>query len=307
MSKLHETSFLHCNKTFPIYIQTCLNQHTDIVNSIKVDEKSNKLISASEDLKIKVWDLNTGKCLRTLTGHHGHQDWVTSLFIIPNNKFISGSWDTTVKLWDLATYKCLKTYKNESEVWSLCLISDNQIACGCVDGTINIWNLDNSIKVKIIKAHDDWVVYLYLVDKCKLISCSGDKKIKIWNLEKFECIKVLEGYSSKIACLELTSNGNILSCSGEKTVRLWRIETGEIIKTIQFDHPVYSVKILNEDLIAAALPSGQIQIYNLSTMKQIKTIDAHLSTIYHLHFVSPSGCLLSSSATGEIKLWKIFE
>ena len=284
----------------------CFNQHASFVKSIQVDEKSNRLISASNDKTIKICNLATGECLKTLTDH---KHWVTSILIISNNKFVSGSTDKTVKIWDLDSYECLNTLTNESRVVSLCLISDNQIACGCGDGSISIWNLDNLTRVKTFKAHEDWVSYLLSVDNTKLISCSSekDKKIKVWNLDTFECIKELEGHTEVVSYLELTKDSKLLSCSADKTVKLWQIETGEELKSIIFDHRVYYVQSVNEDLIAVALGKGDIQIYNFKQAEKIKTFEAHSSTICCLNYLPSDGNLLSATSKGEIKLSKIHD
>ena len=195
------------------------------------------------------------------------------------------------------------------------MLPNNQIACGCLDGSINIWNLDKLSKVKSFKAHDHWPHYLLLVDETKLISSSSgkiisgsnDKTIRIWDLETFECIKLIEAHWASILYLELTPDGNLLSCAGEKVIKLWNIETGEMLKSFDFEYPAGCVQILNDDLIAVSLHSGQIQIYSLSQMKQIKTIEAHPTGIYRLKFLAAHGNLLSGSNGGEIKVWKIFD
>ena len=281
------------------------NGHTKLIRSIQVDEKSNKIISASEDDTIKIWNLKTGECLKTMTDHKG---WVTSILILPNNILISGSCDETIKIWDLNSYKCLNTLINQSRVYSICLISDNQIACGSRDGSINIWNFENSIKVKSFKAHDQWIPYLLSVDKTKFISCSGeiDKKIKIWNSKTFDCIKSLEGHTNKINHLELLSNINLISCSDDSTVKLWHIESGELLKSIQFNHWTNCAKVLNNNLLAISFSNGQIQLYDLNKMKTIKSLLAHSSFVYRLHLLS-NGNLLSSSENGEIKLSCLLE
>ena len=284
------------------------DQHSSLVNSIKVDEFSNKLITASFDKSIKIWDLETGECLKTLKDH---KHCVTSILIFPNNKFISGSIDKTMKIWDLNSYDCLDTLNIESEVLSLCsLHQDNQIACGCIDGTINIWNLNDLNNVKSVKAHNDWITYLLLVDKTKLISCSGqkDQMIKIWSLcETIECIKVLEGHSDIIYYLELTSDGNLMSCSRDQTVKLWHIESGEMMESIKFDSNVCCVERLNNNLIAIALSNGEILIYNINQMNYVKRIcSTNSSCVYRLVFLS-NGNLFSAFRDGKIMLLKIFD
>jgi aspartate 1-decarboxylase len=279
------------------------NQHSDSIASIEVDEKSNKMISASDDNTIKIWDLESGDCLKTLTDH---QDWVNCIIIIPGDKFISGANDETVKIWDMNSNECLNTLVNESSVHSLCLISNDKIAVGCRNGSIIIWNFDNIEREEIFEAHDDVISYLLYVDNSKLISCSWDYKIKLWDFATFECIIEFEGHSDSIYHLDLTSNRNLISCSKDQTVKLWDIETGIILKSIEFNKEVYHVKKLSDDLILAALEEGEIQIYSLKKNEIAKTISAHSSPVFILHLLS-NGNLLSGSENGEIKLWKILE
>jgi WD40 repeat protein len=275
------------------------NQHTSLPRSIQVDENSKILISASEDQTIKIWNLETGECLKTLSDH---TDWVTSILFIPNNKFISGSEDKSIKIWDLNSYTCLKTLANEYSIYSLCLLPNNQIACGCVNGSINVWNLDNSRKIKTFKAHNDWIPHLVLFDKTKLISCAAenDNKIKIWSINKFKCLQVFDGHTDIVYYLELTSDGNLLSCSDDKTVKLWQIKTGKDLKSIQFDDQVCCVKILNKDLIAVALLNGEILIYNFNQEHYVKSLSTSGSSFASRLLLLSNGNLLSASKNGNI-------
>jgi WD40 repeat protein len=61
------------------------------------------LASGSEDRRIKLWDVATGKERATLKGHTGE---VLSVAFSPDGKTLaSGSNDQTIKLWDVATGK----------------------------------------------------------------------------------------------------------------------------------------------------------------------------------------------------------
>ncbi|KAF9176538.1 protein with putative role during mitosis, partial [Haplosporangium sp. Z 27] len=72
------------------------------------------IVSCSNDLSIKVWDLQQDyKCVRTL---HGHDHSVSSVTFMPSGDIIaSASRDKTIKLWELATGFCVKTIMGHLE------------------------------------------------------------------------------------------------------------------------------------------------------------------------------------------------
>ena len=57
------------------------------------------LASGSSDKTIKLWDVATGREIRTLSGH---THWVNSVAFSPDGKILaSGSWDGRILLWDV--------------------------------------------------------------------------------------------------------------------------------------------------------------------------------------------------------------
>jgi WD40 repeat protein len=69
-------------------------------------------ISASSDKTLKIWDTETGRELKTLTGHSSS---VSAVAIAPDGKTaISASWDKTLKIWDTETGRELKTLTGHS-------------------------------------------------------------------------------------------------------------------------------------------------------------------------------------------------
>ncbi|MDL4813708.1 protein kinase domain-containing protein [Actinomadura opuntiae] len=66
-----------------------------------------RTVAAARDGDIGVWDLETGRRVRTLTGHAGP---VGALDFSPDSRsLLSGGSDGAVRLWDLATGRCRRT------------------------------------------------------------------------------------------------------------------------------------------------------------------------------------------------------
>jgi WD40 repeat protein len=69
------------------------------IYSIKCSSDNKLFISGDHfNYKLILWDLNSGKNIKTLSGHKGSV--YSACFSHNNSKIISGSRDTTIKIWD---------------------------------------------------------------------------------------------------------------------------------------------------------------------------------------------------------------
>ena len=89
------------------------------------------------DKSIKIWNIETSSCIRTLTGHSGY---VLKLELSEMDELITCSSDHTIKLWDIENRDCVKNLVGHSKAVSSIGMgrSDHLISCS-VDGTIKVW------------------------------------------------------------------------------------------------------------------------------------------------------------------------
>ena len=119
-----------------------LEGHTDMVCSIKAS--SNMVLSGSSDKTVRLWDLRTGKCVRTMEGHTGT---VYSVDMDGHCRTaVSGSEDNLIRLWDLGSGRCSATFAGHSSLVQDVVMHESGssfLSLGC-DLVVNAWAVGSS-------------------------------------------------------------------------------------------------------------------------------------------------------------------
>ena len=106
-----------------------------------------RIVSASVDRTLKIWDLETGQPLRTLTGHSNS---VTGVAVMPDSKrAVSASQDGTLKVWDLETGQAVLTLEGHSDgINGVALAPDGKRAVSASwDRTLMVWDLETGLPI----------------------------------------------------------------------------------------------------------------------------------------------------------------
>ena len=109
------------------------------MTSVAVSPDGRHAVTGSRDGTAAVWDLQTGKRLRELTGHQG---WVNSVAVSPDGRHaVTGSHDQSVAVWDLATGQPLTQVSLDGPVWCVAWAPDGRfLIAGDAGG--NLYDLE---------------------------------------------------------------------------------------------------------------------------------------------------------------------
>jgi WD40 repeat protein len=113
-----------------------LEGHTDRVTAVTVLADGSRALSGSDDRTLRLWDLATGKMLRTF---EGHRNWIAAVAMLADDtRALSGSWDNTLRLWDLETGNCLAGFTADAAIDCLAVARNNVTLAGSLDGEVHI-------------------------------------------------------------------------------------------------------------------------------------------------------------------------
>lgn len=203
-----------------------LRGHEDWVNSVRIDLPSRTLFSASDDMSVKLWDLDTNTCIRTYEGHVGQVQQVLPLpaeFEIDEADFVeNANNDSDTASTSDRTSPGPQTEPNNIEPMFPHDPSrpapPSYMLTGSLDGTIRLWHVPSGRCVHRFFGHVEGVWSL-AADSLRLVSGAEDKLIKIWDPRTGKHERTLTGHEGPVNCVGL-SDSRLVSGSEDGTIRV---------------------------------------------------------------------------------------
>ncbi|ETO19228.1 WD-40 repeat protein [Reticulomyxa filosa] len=259
-----------------------LQAHDNIVSSVIFSADGRKIVSASHDRTVRVWDVESGKQLQIFRGHDNRV--FAARFSPDGNIVVSCSGDGTIRLWDVNTgTEVMKLKSDTNRIWDVNFSPDGKyVVSGLQDNTIRLWDVHSGIEIKQFLGHSKSVLSTqFSPDGKMVVSSSYDKTINLWDVESGEILKQFKGHSDCVTRAKFSPDGQcIISCSFDDTVQIWYITTGKskILKG-HLNH-VNDVKYFPDGHTIVLCSSGnRIRLWNVKTGKEIQKLEGNSNSV----------------------------
>lgn len=284
-----------------------LTDHGSWVTGVAVNAQL--IASSSLDDTVKLWNLQTGELVASLTGHTRD---VNTIAITPDGKTaISGSDDSTIRLWYLPNGAPLRSLTGHSrDVSTLAVSPDGQLlASGSEDRTIRLWSLSNGAPLRTMGGLAGMIRSIaFTPDGKHLVSGGLDHKVRLWNLQSGEQLRVLNAHLGAVQSVTVSFDRKLIaSGSKDKTVRIWNLETGALIRTLSgHSREVNAIAITpNSKVLVSGSNDTTLKLWNLQTGDLLDTLTGHTDAINSVAITTDGKRLVSGSSDSTIRVWQV--
>ncbi|KAK7726683.1 hypothetical protein SLS57_003244 [Botryosphaeria dothidea] len=219
-----------------------LKGHTDWVNAVKIDGASRTIFSASDDCTVRLWDLDTKRCLKIFHGHVGQVQQVLPMppeFELDDDESDPHSdHDHEPETPEADRDGNMLRYFNgpitppygadESRAFFLDQPQRPQppryMITGALDGTIRLWSVASGRCLKTFFGHVEGV-WAIAADTLRLVSGAEDRMVKVWDPRTGRHERTFTGHAGPVTCIGL-SDSKLVSAGEDCEVRIMSFGCG---------------------------------------------------------------------------------
>ncbi len=213
--------------------------HKHAVLDLQWSRDSEVIFSASADMTLASWNLETGLRLRR---HIGHEEVINCLDVSKRGQelLLSGSDDGYIGIWDPRQKAATDFIETGFPVTAVALAeAGNEIYSGGIDNDIKIWDARKQEVVYTLKGHTDTVTSLQISpDSQALLSNSHDSTVRTWDVRPFAPMdRSMKTYDGAPVGLEKNllraswdpKGEKICAGAGDRTVVVWDAKSGKLL------------------------------------------------------------------------------
>ncbi|KAI4146348.1 MAG: hypothetical protein LQ341_002112 [Variospora aurantia] len=258
-----------------------LQAHNDMITALDFDTPFGTMVTSALDDTVRVWDLNAGRCIGLLEGHHAS----VRCLQVEDNIVATGSMDASIRLWDLSKADYTPR-ENRSTKHTLDAEGDE----GDIEESSPPPHSSSTRDCPLfsLEAHVDEVTALHFRGDT-LVSGSADKTLRQWDLVKGRCVQTLD-----VLWAAAQASAAMNSTDGQ-----WRATGRSSDASADF---VGALQCFDAAL-ACGTADGMVRLWDLRSGQVHRSLVGHTGPVTCLQFDDVH--LVTGSLDRSIRIWDL--
>jgi WD40 repeat protein/serine/threonine protein kinase len=283
--------------------------HLKKVVAVAFAPREGKAFSVGEDRCIRIWELDTGRCLKNLR---------TFAFVpvagafSPDGRLAATSYGDafkTVDLWNMDQAQLLRRYQGMGAS-QVCFSPDSRyLAASGSAGRIRILDTYSERMVCELPLSSGGVSSLALLEGGERLAVGmEDGRLIVMNVESQEPLFTAEAHQGQVSCMEVSPDGaTILTGGADEVVRLWDLgSSNERIRYVGHRGTICTVSFVADGAhLVSGSEDGTIKIWETSSGRCYRTISASGEDVKCCATSSNGKQLVTGGKRGSVRLWTI--
>ncbi len=205
-----------------------LKGHGETVYSVAYSPDGKYLVTGSFDHTLKLWEVATGKEVKTYSGPTGHQKMVLSVAFSPDGQMIaSGSADNTLKVWDVPVGTPIRSLKTPEVSAAVALSPDGvKLAVGGRDGSLKLVNAADFKELLKFNGHTGAVNGIAFSANGQVLASAGaDRMVRFWNTANGQLIAAVGAHTGAVNGVTFNPGGPAYSVGDDGLLKVWQVPT----------------------------------------------------------------------------------
>ena len=262
--------------------------------------------SGSSD--ICIWDLETGKSIKTL--QEGYQSIFGMSATPDGRKAISGGFEKILYVWDVIAGNILcKLTGHTDTIWSVGITPDGIWGIsGSSDGTVRVWDTVLAKCVRILEGHTDKINSVAISDDGRIaVSAGDDRLVLVWDIISGKCMHRHVGHSEPPNVVCISRNGEFAVSGGRDcAIFVWNLKNGRCIRKLGGHTGYVNCLALTADgkILVSGSADKTIKVWDLARGECIRTLQGHSEVVTDVS-ITPEGRKAISCSYEEFLQWDL--